>query len=164
MDKATTADSEPGQPLGLAPNDELSPLVERLLEAADHRLHDGEGDLARLLCDAVRAVQVLRQENDALRAMDTTWRASQKACEDCAPELAKLARFGAWCAKEFRDSLADVDGGSAQDAMERLGVIEKHMVAEPCGEGCVCVEYGDFPHECFKFPPAVAQWINEERA
>ena len=36
---------------------------------------------------------------------------------------AKLAAFGAWCVREFRDSLADVDGGSAQEAMERLGVI-----------------------------------------
>lgn len=67
----------------------------------------------------------------------------------------KLAAFGAWCAREFRDSLSDVDGGSAQDAMERIGVIVKSTVTEPCGEGCVCVEYGEFPHECFRFPPDV---------
>ncbi len=67
----------------------------------------------------------------------------------------RLAAFGAWCAREFRDSLSDVDGGSAQDAMARLGVIVKHTVTEPCGEGCVCAEYGDFPHECYKFPPDV---------
>lgn len=70
---------------------------------------------------------------------------------------AKLAAFGAWCAREFRDSLSDVDGGSAQDAMERLGVIVKRVVTEPCGEGCVCIEYGDFPHECYVFPADVKQ-------
>ena len=75
-------------------------------------------------------------------------------------DVLRLAAFGAWAAREFRDSLADVDGGSAQDAMERLGVIAKHTVTEPCGEGCVCAEYGDFPHECFKFVPSVARLMN----
>jgi hypothetical protein len=66
-------------------------------------------------------------------------------------DVLKLAAFGAWCARQFRDSLADVDGGSAQDAMERIGVIVKRTVTEPCGDGCVCVECGEFPHECFVF-------------
>lgn len=73
--------------------------------------------------------------------------------------LQRLAAFGSWVAREFRDSLADVDGGSAQDAMERFGVIERKTVTEPCGEGCVCVEYGAFPHECFTFPEAVSAAI-----
>lgn len=63
----------------------------------------------------------------------------------------KLAAFGAWAAREFRDTLSDVDGGSAQEQMERTGVIVKREVAEPCGEGCVCAGYGAFPHECFVF-------------
>ena len=69
--------------------------------------------------------------------------------------VAALAAFGAWCAREFRESLGDVDGGSAQDAMERLGVLERKTVSEPCGEGCVCVEYGEFPHDCYVFPQVV---------
>jgi hypothetical protein len=72
----------------------------------------------------------------------------------------KLAAFGAWCAREFRDHLADVDGGSAQDAMERLGVIVKRVVTEPCGEGCVCAGYGDFPHDCYVFPDEVSAAID----
>lgn len=75
---------------------------------------------------------------------------------------AKLARFGAWCAREFRDSLADVDGGSAQDAMERFGVIVKTEVTESCGEGCVCVEYGAFPHDCYKFPNEIDAAMKEQ--
>ena len=71
----------------------------------------------------------------------------------------KLAAFGAWAAREFRDSLADVDGGSAQDEMERVGVIVKRTVTEPCGEGCICVEYGEFPHDCFVFPPEVEECL-----
>ena len=73
----------------------------------------------------------------------------------------KLAAFGAWAARAFRDSLADVDGGGAQDAMERIGVIVKSTVTEPCGENCECVEYGEFPHECFTFPPDVAEAMKE---
>jgi hypothetical protein len=69
----------------------------------------------------------------------------------------KLAAFGAWCVREFRRDLADVDGGSAQDAMERLGVIVKRTVTEPCGEECGCAECGDFPHECFVFPADVQE-------
>jgi hypothetical protein len=71
--------------------------------------------------------------------------------------IQKLAAFGVWCAREFHGSLSDVDGGSAQDAMERLGVLVKSTVTEPCGERCVCMEYGDFPHECFKFPPDILE-------
>jgi len=79
--------------------------------------------------------------------------------ETALADMLKLAAFGAWCAREFRDTLTDVDGGSAQDAMERLGVIVKHEAEAPCGDGCVCVEYGDFPHDCYKFPDGVRQAI-----
>ena len=65
----------------------------------------------------------------------------------------RLAAFGAWCARTFRAELGDIDGASAQDEMVRLGVLELHTAHEPCGEGCVCAEYGKFPHECYRFPP-----------
>lgn len=86
---------------------------------------------------------------DCAQSMVRGWTATALA------DVLKLAAFGAWCAREFRDSLSDVDGGSAQDAMENLGVIVKHEATEPCGAGCMCVEYGEFPHKCFKFPPGV---------
>lgn len=73
----------------------------------------------------------------------------------------KLAAFGAWAALEFRESLGDLDGGSAQDAMERCGVIERRTVTEPCGEACVCVEYGEFPHDCYVFPADVRAALRE---
>ena len=69
----------------------------------------------------------------------------------------KLAAFGAWCARAFRDSLADVDGGSADDAMERTGVLVKRFVTQPCGEDCKCAGYGDFPHDCYVFPADVVE-------
>jgi hypothetical protein len=73
-----------------------------------------------------------------------------------AASSAPLAAFGAWAAREFRDHLSDVDGGSAQEAMVRLGVLELHQAQEPCGEACVCAGYGPFPHECYRFTAAVA--------
>lgn len=75
------------------------------------------------------------------------------AAEPLTDAQMKLAAFGAWCADEFRQNLADLDGGSAQDEMERLGVIVKRVVTESCGYGCVCVEYGDFPHDCYVLEP-----------
>jgi hypothetical protein len=74
-------------------------------------------------------------------------------------DVVKLAAFGAWAAREFRATLSDVDGGSALDAMDRLGVLVLTTVTEPCGVGCVCVEYGAFPHECYTFPPGLAALI-----
>jgi len=74
--------------------------------------------------------------------------------------MKKLAAFGAWCALEFRRELADVDGGSAQDAMERFGVIERKEVTEPCGEECVCAGYGAFPHDCYTFASDVSEFLD----
>lgn len=94
----------------------------------------------QLFGKAGAAAKVLEDRIAALEAELVAARANQK-----------LAAFGAWAAREFRDTLSDVDGGSAQEQMERTGVIVKREVAEPCGEGCVCAGYGAFPHECFVF-------------
>ena len=69
----------------------------------------------------------------------------------------KLAAFGAWCAREFRDSMGTIDGGTAQDALERTGVLVRQRVTEPCGEGCKCAQYSDFPRDCFVFPDDVIE-------
>ena len=76
-------------------------------------------------------------------------------------DVLKLARFGAWAAGEFRSGFDGIDGGDAQDAMDRFGVLVKTVVTEPCGEVCNCAEFGDFPVDCYKFPPGVAQIVKE---
>lgn len=91
----------------------------------------------------------LKAERDALRAQSSG--------------AAKLAAFGAWCAQEFRRELADVDGGSAQDAMERLGLLKRIEVTEPCGEGCVCAEVG-FPADCYVFDDDVKAALKDTTA
>lgn len=60
--------------------------------------------------------------------------------------------FGYWCLTELRgDNLgSDLDGGSAQDKAEELGLLIRVSVTEPCGDQCVCAEYGDFPQECLR--------------
>ena len=111
-------------------------LVQRLRDHA--QLHDGLASTG----DPDQA-----QWGDDLRA-------AADAIED-ADAIRKLAAFGEWCAREFRSSLADIDGGSAQDAMERFGVLVKRSVTKPCGDDCVCAEYGDFPHDCYVFDDGV---------
>ena len=81
---------------------------------------------------------------------------------DALAEVLKLAQFGAWAAGELRGNLGgEIEGGYAQDAMERFGVLVKNEVTESCGEDCICVEYGEFPVDCYKFPPGVAQILKE---
>ena len=76
-------------------------------------------------------------------------------------DVLKLAQFGAWAAGEFRSGFDGMDGGDAQDAMDRFGVLVKTVVTEPCGEVCNCSEFCDFPTDCYKFPPGVAQIVKE---
>lgn len=53
--------------------------------------------------------------------------------------------------KAARDHIGcDVDGGDVQDAAAKYGLLEKVLVSEPCGEYCVCQEYG-FPTDCYPF-------------
>jgi hypothetical protein len=98
---------------------------------------------AAYIAAACNAAPELLAEVDRLTAERDGLRAD-------ASGTAKLAAFGAWCAQEFRRELADVDGGSAQDAMERLGLLKRIEVTQPCGEGCVCAEVG-FPADCYVF-------------
>ena len=82
---------------------------------------------------------------------------------DAAVADARLAAFGAWAAEEFREDLGDVDGGSAQDAMERCGVLVAIEVTEPCGEECRCAEYGDWPMQCYRYAPGIREAIDAAR-
>ena len=72
--------------LGLASNEGLGHAVEQalysLIATADDESDDGNRDRAKLLhaCAATLGAELQR-----LRAMDTTWRNAQKACEHCAP-------------------------------------------------------------------------------
>lgn len=66
-------------------------------------------------------------------------------------DVEKLAAFGAWCLDEMRiDGGGDIDGGAAQDAAIRCGVLVYVRVTEPCGPNCWCASYDDFPQECLQ--------------
>ena len=60
-----------------------------------------------------------------------------------------------------------LDGLDLQDTAEEFGLLQKVEVAEPCGKGCSCVEYGaDFPTDCYHrtsllLPePDARAWVN----
>jgi hypothetical protein len=46
--------------------------------------------------------------------------------------------------------LGDLDGGDRQDLAVKHGLLRSVEMTEPCGESCVCAEYGDFPMDCFR--------------
>ena len=90
-------------------------------------------------------------KDDALGAMQRE-RDKARAERDA---LLPLARFGRWCLDEGRNDggPGDIDGGSLQDAGEKLGVLAHVTVAEPCGEICECQEYygaDEWPVQCLR--------------
>lgn len=105
--------------------------------------------------DEATAVDFYRL-NPSAALVDLNRRIDGKAEAQAVPEgLRRLAAFGAWAVGEFRCEIGDVDGASAQDAMEHLGVLHPVTVAEPCGEPCRCADYGEFPIDCFRLDPLV---------
>jgi|SRR6187399_84885 len=68
----------------------------------------------------------------------------------------KLAAYGAAILAASREEFGDLDGGFLQDKAAELGVLVEIQVTEACAEeGCHCAEYGDFPQNCFRYPPEV---------
>ena len=84
--------------------------------------------------------------------------------ESALADMLKRAAFGAWAARESRRCGGiDIDGGDAQDDMEKRGVLVKREVTQRCGEECICADYGDFPQDCYKYPPGVAQIVKAQK-
>ena len=74
-----------------------------------------------------------------------------------AKTLRALAQFGEWVLEELRGENIgnDLDGGSAQDKAEELGLLVRVPVTGSCGERCECAEYGDFPQMCLRHAAAL---------
>jgi hypothetical protein len=51
-----------------------------------------------------------------------------------------------------------LDGGELQGLLVDVGVLVPIQVDEPCGEGCNCAEFGDFPMTCYRLAD---QWREE---
>lgn len=74
----------------------------------------------------------------------------------------KLIDFARWVIAEHREHCGDIDGGSIQDKLEELGLLVSVPVTEPCGENCLCAEYGDFPQECLRLADGIAKRVRVE--
>ena len=77
------------------------------------------------------------------------------------PSFNALEQFGLACLIEMRDEFGDLDGGWLQDKAEALGLLVRVDVTEPCGEGCSCAQYDDFPQMCLRPSEAVQKSIEE---
>ena len=75
--------------------------------------------------------------------------------------ILKLARFGAWCARELHHG--NIYGINGQDKMNELDIIVMHeFVTEPCGDvSCWCAEEFGFPTDCYRYPPDIAAAVKE---
>lgn len=77
--------------------------------------------------------------------------------------LQRVAQFGASILARFHDDLCDLDGFDIEQHALEAGVIRKEQVSEPCGEDCVCAEYG-MPSECNVYTDGVTAIIDHARA
>lgn len=64
-------------------------------------------------------------------------------------DLEKLRGFANYLMDTLPDA-CDVASGDIQDAAVEFGLLQAFEVSAPCGESCVCVEYGAFPHICYR--------------
>lgn len=85
---------------------------------------------------------------------------------DCAVEDVKrlelLAKFGAWCFESHRGDMnepGDIDGGSVQDELVRLGLLEAREMTAPCGPQCICGPSEQNPETCYFTAPGLRDLI-----
>lgn len=64
-------------------------------------------------------------------------------------DLEKLRGFANYLMETLPDTYT-VGTGDIQDAAVEFGLLQAFEVSAPCGEACVCVEYGEFPHICYR--------------
>jgi len=90
---------------------------------------------------------------DAGVMLPGAWKPYVKKLES---ENAKLKAFALWALAGYRGGeLGDIDGGDLQDKAEALGLLVGVTVTEPCGEGCNCMDWDDFPQTCYRIP----EWL-----
>ena len=64
--------------------------------------------------------------------------------------LRPLLAFAVAVLHEHQQGMGDVDGGWLQDKATELGVLVGVEVTAPCGDDCICAEYG-FPCICYRY-------------
>lgn len=100
------------------------------------------------------------QEAARFAAMD---RREVKPLYAAPPAQPDYQRFALAVLIQSRDHLGyDVDGGLVQDMATECGLLDKIIAEQPCGDDCVCAEYGAFPHACYCYSPAVLQALAEQ--
>ena len=66
-----------------------------------------------------------------------------------------LRGFALWAIKQTSSYHDELDGCDLQDALHRCGLLYEVEVTEPCGEFCECMDYGDFPMQCYRTHPSL---------
>ena len=124
------------------PHEEMSPECQLRTEIARLRRD--------LEIQAVNATAVLQAQHE----------------RDCAVEDVKrlelLAKFGAWCFESHRGDMnepGDIDGGSVQDELVRLGLLEAREMTAPCGPQCICGPSEQNPETCYFTAPGLRDLI-----
>ncbi len=71
----------------------------------------------------------------------------------------QFARFGIFILNTSRERFGDIDGGMIQDQAEKLGLLHRVRVTEPCSENCACEEYDSFPQECLRLTEEAQKYV-----
>jgi hypothetical protein len=96
-------------------------------------------DSTPAVSEALRRLKMLARPGDMPDLL-----AVQAGMDDLTRQLAEAQ------AELARRTSEVIDGGTLQNAAVKHGLLAEHEVAEPCGDGCNCASYGDFPQTCYR--------------
>jgi hypothetical protein len=106
----------------------------------------GMDDLTRQLAEA--QAELARRTSEVI--VKEMWDMQQAALADARRDAESLRGFIYEIMPLDEEWIGDVDGGTLQNAAVKHGLLAEHEVAEPCGDGCNCASYGDFPQTCYR--------------
>ena len=114
-----------------------------------------EGELRRVVAGRpVRGrdpsvVKLSREQAQGVMAEVDALRAALAEAEAERDALVPLARLGARALEASREA-GEFDSADIQDEAVEVGAVAPVTVTAPCGEYCVCADYGGFPTECYR--------------
>jgi hypothetical protein len=141
----------------IPPPVEPAPLPEEIMALVD-RYGFAEREFARLDYRPLTPASDVEHAEGAARtartALESAIRLALSARDRDAERLERFA--GQFIETHRKHGPCDIDGGDAQDMLVECGLLESREVLAPCGEGCGCAEWDDFPMSCY-FASALGQ-------
>jgi hypothetical protein len=121
--------------------------VQAGMDDLTRQLAEAQAELARRTSEVIVVGATALACSPSVKEM---WDMQQAALADARRDAESLRGFIYEIMPLDEEWIGDVDGGTLQNAAVKHGLLAEHEVAEPCGDGCNCASYGDFPQTCYR--------------